>query len=489
VSPRHAVILSFVGLYMLLCLAVGLWAMRVRDFFMAGRDLGILVTAIAIFSSLMSGFSFIGGPGLVYNMGMSSMWMAVGSGMGFFIAAVLVSKRLRLMAELRDSLSLPDVVAARYDSEAARFLTAIAILLGVLGYLATQIMAMSMALRSLLVQSGLAASIPVEACVAVTCAVLVFYCVTGGIVASVYTDLFQGAVMIVASILVFLAARAAFTGGITGMSEAIAADDPETMAPFGSVGILAGLSWMLVFALGAAGQPHVITKHMMFKRVGDLRSIIVVSLFASFSSIFLVTGIGLAMRALVVTGGHPELAHPDAAAPDFLQAYTNPVLAGVVFAGIFAAVMSTADSFLNIGAAAVVDDIPRAILGRPLRHELRMARLATAVIALAAALFGLYTGDLVALLGAFGWATFAAALVPTVAVGFNWKRATAPAACTAIVASLAINFSLKVFKIDLPWGIDGGAVALLASLVLFFAISFGSKPPALAPDIAEVMDM
>ena len=33
--------------------------------------------------------------------------------------------------------------------------------------------------------------------VAIACAVLVFYCVTGGILASVYTDLVQGAVMIV----------------------------------------------------------------------------------------------------------------------------------------------------------------------------------------------------------------------------------------------------------------------------------------------------
>ena len=66
------------------------------------------------------------------------------------------------------------------------------------------------------------------------------------------------------------------------------------------------------------------------------------------------------MRALVVQGTHPALATADAAAPQFLQHYAHPLLAGVVFAGLFAAIMSTADGFLNIGAAALVHDIPRA---------------------------------------------------------------------------------------------------------------------------------
>ena len=78
---RHPILLGSVALYMVLCVLVGLWAMRrthsVRDFFMAGRDLGIMVTGVAIFSSTMSGFGFVGGPGLVYSMGMSSVWIVI----------------------------------------------------------------------------------------------------------------------------------------------------------------------------------------------------------------------------------------------------------------------------------------------------------------------------------------------------------------------------------------------------------------------------
>ena len=120
------------------------------------------------------------------------------------------------------------------------------------------------------------------------------------------------------------------------------------------------------------------------------------------------------------------------------------------------------------------------------------ARIATLIIAIISGIFAFILdsrGDLVALVGAFGWGTFAAALVPTVAIGFNWKRATATAAIAAIVTSLSINFGIKLFEIAIPFGIDGGAIALLLSLVVFFAISLASKPPQLDPDIEAIMEL
>ncbi|HVS62854.1 MAG TPA: sodium/proline symporter [Thermoanaerobaculia bacterium] len=489
---RNVVILSSVGLYLLVCIGVGLWALRrtksTHDFFMAGRDLGIFVTGLAVFSSTLSGFGFVGGPGLVYRMGMSSIWMVVCSSIGFVLSFYLLGKRIRLMAELRDSVSLPDAVAARYRSESSRFLTAVAILLGVMGYLATQILAMATVLQDILRTSF--GTISLEACVAISCAVLVFYCVTGGIIASVYTDVVQGLVMMVAAVLVLVAAVAAVDGGFAGMSRTILADDPEAMSPWGTLGIFGALSWYFVFALGGAGQPHVITKMMMNRRVSDARHILPVSVGAYAVSAMLWISIGLAMRALVLQGAHETLPNADAAAPQFLQTYAHPMLAGVVFAGLFAAIMSTADGFLNIGAAAAVHDIPRSFRGKPIANELLWARIATVVIAVIAALFALYSGEnLVALLGAFGWGTFAAALVPTVAIGFNWKRATATAANVAIAASLLINFGTRLFGYSMPYGIDTGAVSLMVSLTLFFGISLASKPPAIDEDVAAVMDM
>lgn len=489
---RNGIVLTCVAVYLLACVGVGLWALRrthsAKDFFIAGRTLGVLVTGLAVFSSTLSGFGFVGGPGLVYRLGTSSLWMVVCSSIGFVLAFYLLAKRLWLFSELRQSVSLPDAVAARYGSESTRFLTALAILLGVMGYLATQILAMGVVLQDVLQRSF--GNVSLELAVGISCAVLVFYCVTGGIVASVYTDLVQGLVMMVASVLVLVTAIRAFDGGFAGMSRILLADDPEAIGPWGTLGIFGALSWYFVFSLGLCGQPHIVTKMMMNRKLESARHILPLSLGAYAVAAMLWISIGLAMRALVLDGREPSLEVADAAAPVFLQHYAHPVLAGVVIAGLFAAIMSTADSFLNIGAAAVVHDIPRALRGRSLSHELLWARVATVVLAVVAALFALYSGeDLVALLGAFGWGTFAAALVPAVAIGFNWKRASALAANVAIASSLLINFGVKVFGVSMPYGIDVGAVALLVSLTLFFGISLARKPPEIDADIAAAMDM
>ena len=493
-EARHTIVLVSLILYMGACIGIGLWAMlrtrSPRDFFMAGRDLGIVLTVFAIFSSTMSGSGFVGGPGLVYRMGMSSVWIVVSIPIGFCLSFYLLSKRLRMLAELRGNISLPDAVAARYRSELTRGLTAVAIILGVLGYLGTQILAMATVLRDILAANPWTPTLSLELCLAISTAVLVFYCVTGGIVAGVYTDMFQGAVMVVAAALVFATATAVVDGGISAAVETIMIDDPEAASPWGTLGILGCLSWYFLFALGGAGQPHVITKIMMNRRIADARHILPLSIFAYAVSALLWIGIGLVMRALVLQGVHPELARPDDAAPQFLQHYAHPLLAGIVLAGLFGAIMSTADGFLNIGAAAWVHDIPRAILGRSLKRELLWARVATVLIGLGAALFVLYSSqNLVALMGAFGWGTFAAALVPTVAIGFNWKRATATAASTAIVCSLIVNFSIELLHLRVPYGISGGFVALLVSLILFFGISFLSRPPQLDKDIEAIMDL
>jgi Na+/proline symporter len=496
---RNEITLGLVTVYLCACIAIGFWAMRQtrssRDFFVAGRQLGTWVTSIAVFSTTLSGFGFVGGPGMVYSMGITSVWLIVTSVTGYVLTFVLLAKRLRLLSEARDCVSLPDVVAARYDSATTGGLVALAIVLGVLGYLATQILAMATVLQDVLGASFApeGGSVSLEACTALTCGVLILYCTTGGILASVYTDVMQGAMMVVAAVLVCLAANAAMQGGFPAIGAALVADDPEAIGPWGSLGMLGCLSFFSLYMLGTAGQPHVVTKLMMTRHVGDAKQILPLSLAGYTLSALLWVSVGLVMRALVVTGGHEPLASSDMAAPVFLQRYAHPLLAGLVFAGLLAAIMSTADAFLNIGAAALVHDLPKAFRGRPAANELRAARVASVVLTLVGAGFALYShhvnARLIGFLGIFGSATFAAALVPVVAIGLNWRRATPLAASSAVAASLVINVGIEVLGVRLPFGIHGGIVAMLVSLSLFFGISLAQRPPRLAPDVEAVFDV
>ena len=294
-SLRNPIILGSVALYMAMCVGVGIWALRrtqsARDFFMAGRNLGMLVTGVALFSSMMSGFGFVGGPGLVYLMGMSSVWMIATVAIGWAITDFLVAKRLRIFAGVFDTISLPDAVAARYGSEMSRLLTSIALLLGVLGYLATQILAMAIVLQTILQNTF--GEIGLVTCAAIACAVLVFYSVTGGIIASVYTDIVQGTVMVVAGVFIFFTAISVFEGGANTATTMVMNDDPEAIGPWGTLGMIGCLSWFFMFTVGNAGQPHIVTKGMMIRRIQDYQYIPLISVFGYTLTALLWVSIGL----------------------------------------------------------------------------------------------------------------------------------------------------------------------------------------------------
>lgn len=494
---RQEIIVGAVVVYMLFCVLTGLWAMRrthnASDFFIAGRGLGPFVVALALFSSTLSGFGFVGGPGLVYSIGVSSFWMVVISSTGYAIGFFLVAKRIRMIAELRDCISLPDIVAARYGSEAVRFLMAITIVLGVMGYLATQILAMAVVMQAILSGTEMFAQVGLVTCVVISSAVLIFYCVTGGIIASVYTDVVQGSIMMIAGILILFTAMSVFDGGLQEATSIILADDSEAIMPYGAAGMMASLGWFFVFGLGLAGQPHLITKMMMNKNMSDNRIILPMSLIGYVMAALLWVSIGIVMRAAVIDGAIDPLAQPDDAASVFLSVFANPLLAGIVFAGLFAAIMSTSDAFLNIGTAAIIHDIPKAIRGHSVKNELFWARIVTVLLAIVAASFALYShfqdATLVAILGAFGWGTFAASIFPVVAVGLNWKRATVAGAVTAIIAALLINFVSQLASITFPYAISGQLIAFISSMLLFIGVSLVTKKPELDSDIERIMDI
>ncbi|MBI1356340.1 MAG: sodium/proline symporter [Acidobacteria bacterium] len=482
-------ILGCVVGYLLVCFLIGAWAMgrthSISDFLVAGQTLGPVVVVVAAISSVMSGFGFVGGPGLVFEAGMSSLWMTFVAPLGAGVSWILLAKRLRLLSEAREVLTLADAVAARYGEGVPRLLMGLAVLLGVLGYLGTQIMALGFVLRAVL-------NVELPLAMAIGVGVLAFYSVAGGIIAGVYTDLFQGVIMAFAAVAVCWRSLEA-TGGMAAISETLWQTDPALIGPWGDRGPLTALSWYLLFALGAVGQPQAITKFLMLKDVRDLRwgALLFGAGYVVLSLLWM--SVGLAMRALVERGAQAPLASPDEAAPAFLLSHTPEWLAGIVFAGLLAAIMSTADSFVNIGAAAVVRDIPTALFGRPAVAELFWTRVATGLLLAASAVFALYMENLVALLGTFGWGTFAAAIVPSVALGLNWKRATRAGCVASIIVSLLLNFALELaarFELyQVPGGVATGCVALLASLAAFIFVSLLTPPPLLHDDVAAVMDL
>jgi Na+/proline symporter len=151
------------------------------------------------------------------------------------------------------------------------------------------------------------------------------------------------------------------------------------------------------------------------------------------------------------------------------------------------------NSFLNVAAAAMVHDLPRAF-GRRVGNELVTGRAATLALGILSALLAQASGGLVAFLGIFGWGLFAAALVPSLALGLNWRGGTGAGAVASIAVAIAVTLVgetlafLRIYR--LPEGVAVAGLALVVSLLAYLVVSRFTRVGAesLDPDIQLVLD-
>lgn len=487
-------------LYLAATLAIGVWALRrtrrAADFYVAGQGVGVVAAGLATMSAAFSGFVFLGGPGLTYRIGVAALMINVPVAFTAALLAWVVGKRLRLLAEVREVFTVPDAFLCRFGSRLASGLAAAAVLVGSVTYLAAQVLALGVLAENLFGTRALLGAWSLPVTMAAGTAVVLSYCVAGGMVAGVYTDVFQGGVMVVAATAVFVQCLRV-GGGLGRIARDIAAApqfgeiflDPLRGAP-----AMTALGFFFVFGLGVLGQPHMLHKFYMLRDPRRLRYMPLVLGVSQTLCLLIWLGIGLTVPALVARGALPPLARPDDAAPAFLLGFAPEPLAGVVFAGVLAAIMSTASSLVNVGAAALVRDLPRAC-GWRVGDELRWGRIATAAIGVLAALVAYAYGDLIALLGTFAFGTFAAALGPALAVGLNWRRVTARAASASVAVGLIANLGLELLqhvgvfpRPAFAAGVLPSAVALAASFAALFVVTLAGRQAELPPDVEAVME-
>ena len=334
--------------YLAVVAVIAVWSARrtrdARDFFIAGQRLGVWVTGFAAMSAAFSGFVFLGGPGLTYRLGVSSLFINAPLG---FTAALLcwsLARRLRLLAQVREIYTIPDALAARFGRGPAA-LGALAVVAGTVAYLGAQIQALGVVVEAVFgTREALgAASLPVA--MAAGLLVVLLYSVAGGMIAGVYTDLFQGLLMTVAAVAVFGYALSA-GGGWGEITATIAASDrfgERFLRPAGTVPWATTLGFFFVFGVGVLGQPHMLHKFYMLRDPARLRYLPLVLGGSQAVCLLIWVGVGLAVPALVAAGRLAPLADADRAAPVFLLEHTPELLAGVVLAGVMAVAPLGAD--------------------------------------------------------------------------------------------------------------------------------------------------
>ncbi len=445
-------------LTLLATLVIGILAARrtrnAADFFAAGRRLGPFRAGLGAAASSFSGFVFLGGTGLMHEVGAGSLFLVVPIGFTAALVCRTVGRRLALIAEASGAYTIPEALRFRFGSRLPAGIAAVAILLGSVPYISVQVAALSVAMRFAFPDMGVGASLGLGL------GVLLAYSLLGGMIASVNTDVFQGILMAAGSV----AACAFVMGQLGGFGEAV--DTLRTLAPeqLDPVGVWspgAGFGMMLLFSLGVFGQPHSLHKFLMLRSPDALRFLPAVLGGAQALSLLVWIGLGLGAMVLAGEGRLEALGHPDEAALLVLRVAEAPaLLVGLVSAAVLAAILSTADTFLNLGAVALVRDLPRA-LGGDGWSGLRAARGASLLIgllALGGSAVHLGGGALIAFLGTLAFGAFASGLAPVLTLGLLLPEASARTAAVAMAAGLASHLLLEGRGLVIPPALAGMAV-------------------------------
>ena len=323
-------------LYFAVVLGISVWAARrtrtAADFFVAGKGIGLVALTVASVSVSVSGFAFIGGPGFIYAVGLGAMYIVLPAAVTNVMGAWVLAKRMRLLGEARALITIPDAIGARYRSRGAQGLSALAILVGIVGYMATNALAMGVVINSIF---GVGLGWGIWIGMGVTLA----YSASGGILAGIYNDVFQGTLMAVASVLVFLFVLD-FGGGLGEISRTILAYEPTFLGPWGKITPLAALSFFFVFSMGSLGQPQAVHKYYMLRDPLQLKWYPLLKTLGLVLVLLLYFSVGVGVKAFVLSGRLAPLASPDQATPALLLNVTPIILAALVFSGVAAATMS-----------------------------------------------------------------------------------------------------------------------------------------------------
>ncbi len=396
--------------YCLLMLGIGAWAARrtrgEEDFFLGGRRLGPWLAALSQGATQSSAWTLVGVSGAAYAWGLSAAWIWLSVVAGYAVNWFLVAPRLHALSTRQGSVTLVQLLMQGEGGRAAvavrRSASAI-IVVSFLFYVAAQFQAAGTAF-------SLALGLDFRLCVVLGSALIVAYTLAGGFWAASVTDFVQGALMLLVSLVLPVAAFA-IAGGAGPILAAATTGAPFHAELFGGRSGTAALAFVLgTFGIGLAapGQPHVVN-HFMAARDGV----------AIRRGGWIALGwIGLVLAGMLVVGWSGRLLAPlPGSAEEVLFAAAAgllpPFLAGLVTVAVMSAIMSTVDSQLITATSSMTVDW-RDPADRVGGLSLSGARAALVAFSATAACIAMFAPESIYSRVLFAWNALGAAFGPLV---------------------------------------------------------------------------
>ena len=391
-AGRWYILVPFFG-YMIGVFLIAILAHRYQkradfeaEYYVGGRSFGAWVLALSWVATLASGGSFLGYPSFVYSYGWSMAFWVSGSTVTAIIGLGIVGKRINRLARQTGALTLVDLLRDRYKSDAVGVVYALIIVFVTTIYLMAQFVAGARILENMLDISYLTGLL-------IFASSVVAYTTYGGFRAVAWTDTLQGIVMIVGVVLLVPFALAAVDGlenaTLSGRRPLAKREDPvakekgvpterhaylygpgpkkikkgtkpsdpkpaETPAPEPWLPIGMGISLFMLRSIGAVMMPTTVPRMLAFKDTRALRRALM--LLAPYFLLMYGSSL-ITMNCAHSLNLGLDPGQSDHAVPAVAKQVAPKVLAGLLIAAPFAAVMSTVDSALLVISGSIVRDL------------------------------------------------------------------------------------------------------------------------------------
>ena len=495
-SSKIGIIISIV-LYLIAMISIGLWTTGKNktcdDFYLGGRKLGPLVTAMSAEASDMSSWLLMGLPGVAYLTGLAeASWTAIGLAIGTYLNWLFVARRIRRYTEVcGNAITLPDFFCKRYHSENKILLSASALIIVIffIPYTASGFAGCGKLFGSLFGIDYLTAMI-------ISAVIIVVYTTLGGFLAASTTDFIQSIVMTI-GLLVVLVFGINVAGGVGAVIEngkalqgylSLRSSYNVGNGTTGSYGFLTVIS-TLAWGLGYCGMPHILLRFMAIRdetKLSVSRRVASVWVVISLAAAIFIGVIGYGMT------GAGEISLLDGSASETIvikiaQLFSHygfffALIAGIVLAGILASTMSTSDSQLLAAASSISRNLLEEAFGIKLSEKKSMlvARCTVLGIAVVSVLIALNPDSSVFRIVSFAWAGFGAAFGPVVLLALFWKRSNQWGAITGMLGGTGMVFTWKFLLKPMGgvWGIYELLPAFVFAIIINVVVSLATKAPS-----------
>ena len=476
---KYLILASSVAV-LVISFGIGWWAQKKvtspEAFFGGAKIFGPLTVGLATMAAVGSAFAVVGVPGLVYSTG-NTILLFMFAAPGFVFGYLVIGKKVRAMAEIGTVASLGDLSDLRFNGHRGiKLVLSLMLFIGCAMYLSAQVEACAKLFENLFEWNKLIISV-------VIFAILIAYTVLSGEIGGILTQAFQGFVIVLAG-LIFTIAFFSVTGGFEPVLAAISDSgggatnlEPTAMTAWGSLPGAYAFAWVMLPTLGIMCQPQVLTRIMMLRNPRELPKLSLYAVSTNVITGMMVMAIGYCAIYLAANG-LVEIDHPDKAVFKVAD-YLGLVAQLFVYPAVLAAALSTSSLFLSLAGNIVSRDLPGSfgITIDPVR-QVTVSRIAMSVMGVAAIGFAAASGDMVAILGTYGFGTLAAATFPIFIIGLLWKGATGRGVMTGMLAALLATVGGVTIELlnrfghtefawpgGVPWYVFVMAVAVVVTIV------------------------